>query len=42
MFEYDHKFFNVHLFHSTESDFEFMPDGKPVERIVDMGYTDHS
>ncbi len=34
MFEYDHQFYNVHLFHSTESDFEFMPDGNLLSALL--------
>lgn len=34
MFEYERKPYNVHIFHSTDSDFEFVPDGNLLSALI--------
>jgi hypothetical protein len=34
MFEYERKPYNVHIFHATDSDYEFVPDGNLLSALI--------
>ena len=34
MFEYEHKPYNVHIFHGTDSDYEYVPEGNLLSALI--------